>query len=169
MADTVQSAVVDRLSADEDLAALLAKHGEGDAPAVFPDIHVPGDVGYPFIAIVVRSATSDGSKTTIGYDWRLLIRCFAGLTQHAELDDVTARVRQLFHRNPLDVGDLEGWLAIADMPAPVAVIGALCQEVPVRLRAMGPDTPEPAAPQAILTEDGEHMLTEDGELMLMEA
>lgn len=164
MAVTVQDAVVERIIADEDLAALLAQHG--DAPAAFPDIHVPADVGYPFTAVIVRSATSDGTKTSIGYDWRLLIRCFAGLTQPAELDAVTARVRQLFHHSPLDVGDLEGWLAVADMPTPVPVVGALCQDVAVRLRAMGPagDEPEP-----MLTEEGDVMLTEDGEPILMEA
>ncbi len=133
MPDTVQGAVVDRLSADTEMVALLAQHG--DAPAAFPDIHVPADVGYPFTCVIVRSAVSDGSKTTIGYDWRLLVRCFAGLAQQTELDAVTARVRELMHHNPLDVGDLEGWLAIAEMPVPVPVIGALCQDVPVRLRS----------------------------------
>lgn len=137
MTDTVQEAVVDRLSADSTMAALLAQHGE--APAAFPDIHVPADVGYPFTAVIVRSATSDGSKTHTGYDWRLLVRCFAGLTQQAELDAVTAQVRELFHHNPVDVGDLEGWLAVADMPTPVAVVNALCQDVAVRLRAMALD------------------------------
>ncbi len=163
MADTVQGAVVDRLSGDETMSTLLAQHG--DTAAGFPDIHVPADVGYPFFCVIVRSAASDGSKTTIGYDWRLLIRCFAGLTQQAELDAVTARVRLLMHHNPLDVGDMEGWLAVAEMPVPVAVANALCQEVPVRLRAMGPAEPEGAP---ILTEEGEAMLTEDDEPMLME-
>jgi hypothetical protein len=166
MADTVQNAVVDRLAGDEDLAALLAQHD--DAPAVFSDIHVPAGVGYPLICVIVRSAASDGSKTQVGYDWRLLIRCFAGLTQQDVLDEVTARVRALFHRNPLDVGELEGWLAIADMPNPVPVVGALCQDVPVRLRAMGSDTPA-SSPEFILTEDGERMVTEDGHQILTEA
>ncbi len=133
MTTTVQDAVAERLAADEDLTVLLAKHD--NAPAIFPDIHVPADVGFPMIAIIVRSAASDGSKTQTGYDWRLLIRCFAGLKQQAELDDVAARVRELLHHNPVDVGELEGWLAVADMPNPVPVVNALCQDVPLRLRA----------------------------------
>lgn len=164
MAATVEDAAGERLADDIELLSLLAQHG--DAPAIFPDIHVPADVGYPFIAIVVRSATSDGSKTTIGYDWRLLIRCFGGLKQQSEVAAVAGRVRQLFHHHPLDVGDLEGWLAVADMPTPVPIVGALCQEVAVRLRAMGPADADGAP---ILTEEGDAMLTEDGEPMLMEA
>lgn len=164
MADTVEDAVAERLADDIELEILLAQHG--DAPAIFGDIHVPADVGYPFIAIVVRSATSDGSKTTIGYDWRLLIRCFGGLKQQAEVAAVALRVRQLFHHVPVDVGPMEGWLAVADMPTPVPIVGALCQEVAVRLRAMGPAEVEGGA--VILTEDGEPMLTEDNEPMLME-
>ena len=130
---TVQAAVVERLVNDLEIAELLAQYE--DAPAVFPDIHVPGGVGYPFICVVVRSAVSDGSKTQIGYDWRLLLRIFGGLKQQSEVDDVALRVRELMHHNPLDVGQLEGWLAVAEMPVPVPVLNALCQEVPVRLRA----------------------------------
>lgn len=130
---TVEGAVRDRLAADPQLSTLLAI--QGDAPAVFPDIHVPADVGYPFIAIVTRSATSDGSKTTRGFDWRLELRCFGSLTQLAEVAAVAARVGQLLHHNPVDVGEMEGWLAVADAPLPVPVIGAICRQVPVRLRA----------------------------------
>lgn len=130
---TVEGAVRDRLAADPELASLLAVH-EG-APAVLPSIRVPGDMGYPFIAIVTRSAVSDGSKTTRGFDWRLELRIFGGATQLNEVAAVAARVGELMHHNPVDVGDMEGWLAVADAPLPVPVIGAICRQVPVRLRA----------------------------------
>lgn len=164
MAATVEDAVAERLADDIEMETLLAQHG--DAPAIFEDIHVPADVGYPFIAIVVRSATSDGSKTTIGYDWRLLIRCFGGLKQQAEVAAVALRVRQLFHHAPVDVGTLEGWLAVADMPTPVPIVGALCQEVAVRLRAMGPEFA--CIDEALLDEDGGSFQTEGGEQMRTE-
>lgn len=168
MPATVQDAVAERLAGDDTLTTLLAQYDNG--PAIFPGIHVPADVSYPLIAIIVRSATSDGTKTHTGYDWRLLIRCFGNLKQQAEVDAVALRVRELMHRNPVDVGDMEGWLAVADAPAPVAVIGALCQEVAVRLRAMGPSTPAPAdLHHVLLTEDGERILTESGEPLLTEA
>ncbi|MCA1569752.1 MAG: DUF3168 domain-containing protein [Chloroflexi bacterium] len=130
---TVEGAVQDRLVDDPVLSSLLAV--QGDAPAVFPDIHVPGDVGYPFIAIVTRSAASDGSKTTTGYEWQVDLRCFGSLTQLAEVAAVAGLVRELMHHNPIDVGEWTGWLAVADAPVPVAVIGAICRQVSVRLRA----------------------------------
>lgn len=167
---TVQNAVVDRIAGDLTLSTLLARHDE--APAAFPDVHVPADVGFPLIAVIVRSATSDGSKTAVGYDWRLLVRCFAGLKQQDLLDEVALRVRELFHHNPLDVGDMEGWLAVADMPTPVPVVNALCQDVAVRLRAQAPDTAYLSTEGLMLyeaTDGGDWMTHEDGDPMLLEA
>ncbi len=134
MAHTVEDAVAERLMVDPELVTLLAQFDS--TPAIFPDVHVPAGVDFPLVCVIVRSGPSDGSKTQTGYDWRLLIRCFGGFTQRETLAAIAERVRVLMHHNPIDVGDWEGWLSVADAPSPVPVLNALCQEVPVRVRAM---------------------------------
>lgn len=132
MADTLEVAVAERLAADEDLVDRLAQHEH--APAVFSDIHVPAGVGFPMIAVIARPGTSDGSKTQTGYEQRVLVRIFGGLKQQTEVTEIAAMVRALNHHNPIDVGEWEGWLAVADAPAPVPVVNAFCLEVGVRFR-----------------------------------
>lgn len=100
---SLSSALFERMVADEPLAALLAVYA--GQPAVFTTDPPPDDAELPYVITPGELATNPfDTKDKRGLELFQDIRCYTARTGSAlAVGNIAARVRALFHRQPLVV------------------------------------------------------------------
>ena len=103
----ITQAIHGKLEGDTELTGMLATY-QG-RPAIFTFEPVPEDAIRPYI--IAAGHVSDNyegisTKTRAGRDIVRDVRCYADRGEMVTLEDIAERVRELFHREPLDIS---GW------------------------------------------------------------
>jgi hypothetical protein len=107
----VTQALYSRLAGDGALVALVNTYR--GQPAIFTTDPAPGDADLPYIVSAgnISDAPFD-TKTVLGRDIRRDVRCYAPADGSAvTVEAMAERVRELLHRQPLDVDGFGVFLA----------------------------------------------------------
>lgn len=107
-------AIYNRLISDTTLTAKLATYK--GLPAVFTIEPIPEDAELPYI--VISNPISDipfDTKTTLGREMVIDVRCYTNDTgSKVAVEDIAERVRELFHRQRIDVNGYANLIANCD-------------------------------------------------------
>ena len=111
----ITQAIRDRLAGDPVLRSMLATY-DGE-PAIFT-APPPGDAPYPMIVTMGQvSDEPDDTKNSRGREIRRDISCYTEATGSMEdVEAIAERVRQLFHRAPIQVPGYHVWLSEVSGP-----------------------------------------------------
>lgn len=129
----ITQAFYDQLSEDATLTGLLASYAGG--PAVFTTDPAPGDATMPYIVAAGEvTASAWDTKTTLGRRIMRDVRCYAEADGSVDVvEGIAERVRELFHRQALEIEGFGVVIAEAGGPVKADEEGAYGRIVTVRL------------------------------------
>ena len=127
-------AIYNRLVSDLSLISRLASY-KGQ-PAVFTIDPVPANAVLPYV--VVSGPTSDvpfDTKTTEGREMLVDVRCYTDDNgSKALVEDIAERVRELFHRQKINVTGYDNLITVCNGPIFMTEDGAYGMIVTIRFK-----------------------------------